>query len=68
LLPTNDPEALARSLMRLGKGGGLGRTLVEAAREHAKRHARLEIMVERYAALYEKVLMAGRLGHVRDRG
>ena len=56
LVPPDDPHALARSLLCIRREPNLGSTLVEAGRRYANRHARLEDMVDRYAALYEQLV------------
>ncbi|MBI3029556.1 MAG: glycosyltransferase [Candidatus Rokubacteria bacterium] len=58
LVPPGDSAALARALLQLRRDGGLGRRLAKAGEDYVNAHARLELMVDRYAALYDQVLAA----------
>lgn len=58
LVPPDDPTALARALLRLRRDGALGRRLATAGRDYVNAHVRLEVVVDRYSALYEEVLAA----------
>jgi L-malate glycosyltransferase len=58
LVPPDDPTALAQALVRLRRDATLGQRLAMAGRDYVNAHGRLEVMVERYSALYEEVLAA----------
>jgi glycosyltransferase involved in cell wall biosynthesis len=56
LVPPDDPTALAQALLRLRRDAALGRTLAKAGCDYVHAHGRLEVMVDRYTALYDEVL------------
>jgi glycosyltransferase involved in cell wall biosynthesis len=58
LVPPDDPDALARALLRIWADPALGGRLAEAGWNYVNQHARLKDMVDRYAALYEELLTA----------
>jgi L-malate glycosyltransferase len=58
LVPPDDPPALARALLRLRRDATLSRRLAQAGRDYVNTHARMEIMVDRYADLYDRVRTA----------
>ncbi|TMK52956.1 MAG: glycosyltransferase [Actinobacteria bacterium] len=58
LVPPDDPPALARALLQLRRDATLSRRLAQAGRDYVNTHARMEIMVDRYADLYDRVRTA----------
>jgi glycosyltransferase involved in cell wall biosynthesis len=56
LVPPDDPNALAQALLRMRGDAALGHRLAKAGRDYVNAHARLEVMVDRYSALYDEVL------------
>ena len=61
LVPPNDSTALATALLRLADDPNLAATLGAAARERAKQHFDIALVVARYAALYEAMLASSQL-------
>ncbi len=59
LVPSDDADSLAQALMRLRSDPHLSQQLARAGSQFVNSGARLEHMVERYAALYEQVLKSG---------
>jgi len=58
LVPPDDPSALARALLQLRRDATLSRRLAQGGRDYVNTHARMEIMVDRYADLYDRVRTA----------
>ena len=59
LIPPHDPQALARSVIKLLRDRGLSKELACRGRQLVQRHYSLELMLERLEALYQELLGAG---------
>ena len=66
LVPPSDPEALARAVLKLLDNPPQARELAAAARREALQRFSVDRMVERYAALYRRVLWGASSGAASD--
>jgi len=58
LVPLRDPPNLARGIRRVIEEPGLARTLGDAGRARAEMHFGVDLMVDRFASLYEQLVAA----------
>lgn len=56
LVPSRDPAAIADALMRFAQEGNMASRLGSAGRRRAEQEFSMEVMVQRYADLYEMLL------------